>query len=323
MRTYPAPLRPFVEQVMRYHFEAEAAGRGGYSAGAGGKSITAASCERAAMMSLRAATCPTCQGTRVQTIDSPRRVIELECLRCFGEGEIPRRVETPPEAATTPCPCCKGSGRYRKRGSFVPGRKGRRWVDNAAFLAPCRGWFETRGGQRVWQTNPDHDPAHELAWCVRCRGAGWLPCAALPMGSDHRAGYAPSEDDSTSPVGAALVAMRQSGQHDSVLALEVAYGELGNYVRQRLGEPVELALWPLTRPGKLLMKRLRLVNGKRPHRALAGARQSTEPVMASMAAVAHTAATAALELALARHFVADDAAGGQTLRLSKRIQEAG
>jgi hypothetical protein len=324
MRTYPAPLRPYVEQVLRYHFEAEAAGRGGYAAGAGGKSITAASCERAAMLSLRAATCPTCQGTRVQTIVSPRRVIELECLRCCGEGEIARRVEPPPEAATTRCPGCNGSGRYRKQGSFVPDRRGKRhWVANAGFLSPCRGWFRTRGGERVWEANPGYDPAHELAWCVRCRGVGWLPCGVLPMsGADHRAGYSPSEEDTTSPVGAALALMRQGGQHESVLALELAYGELGNFVRQRLGEPVELALWPLTRPGKLLMARLRLPKGKRPHKALARVRHSTEPLMASMASVAHTAAVAALELALARHYAADEAAGGQTLRLSRRIQEA-
>lgn len=324
MRTYPAPLRPFVEQVLRYHFEAEAAGRGGYSAGAGGKSITAASCERAAMLSLRAATCPTCQGTRVQTIVSPRRVIELECLRCCGEGEIARRVEPPPEAATTRCPCCNGSGRYRKRGSFVPGRHGRDYVANAGYLSPCSGWFRMQSGQRVWQDNPDYDPHHELGWCTRCRGSGWLPCGVLPMsGTDHRAGYSPAEDDTTSPVGAALSRMRQDGQHESVLALEVAYGELGTYVRQRLGEPIELALWPLTRPGKVLMARLRLPQGKRPHRALAYARQSTEPLMASMAAVAHTAAVTALELAMARHFAADEVTGGQTLRLSKKIQEAG
>ncbi len=324
MRTYPASLRPFVEQVLRYHFEAEAAGRGGYSAGAGGKSITAASCERAAMLSLRAATCPRCQGTRVQTIDSPRRVIEIECLGCFGEGEIAKRVEPPPEAATTACPCCRGSGRYRKRGSFVRGRRGRRWVGNAGWLAPCRGWFATVAGQRVWHANPDYDPHHQLAWCVRCRGNGWLPCAALPMGgSEYRPAYAPSEDDSSSPVGAALLVMRQQGQHESVLALEVAYGELGNYVRQRLGEPVELALWPLTRPGKALLAQMRVPTGKRPHRALARARHSTEPLLASMAAVTQTAALAALELAVARHYEADAAAGGLTLRLSKRIQEAG
>lgn len=306
---------------MRHHFEAQAAGRGGYNAGPG-KSITAASCERAAMLSMRATTCPLCQGTRVQTIDTPRRVIEIECLRCFGEGEIARKVDPPPESSTRACPVCTGSGRYRKRGSFIPGREGRRWVDNLAYLAPCKGWFSRAGGQRVWRDNPDHDPAHELAWCVRCRGGGWLLCEALPAGSaDHRAGYSPEEDDSSSAVGAPLAVMRQIGQHESVLALEVAYGELGNYVRQRLGETVDLALWPLTRPGRLLLARLHLPEGKRPHRALAHARRSTEPVLASMAAVAQTAAVAALELALARHFAADASTGEQTLRLSRRIQE--
>lgn len=324
MRTYPASLRPFVEQVLRYHFEAEAAGRGGYSAGAGGKSITAASCERAAMLSLRAATCPTCQGTRRQTIDTPRRVIEIECWRCFGAGEISRRIDPPPEAATTACPWCRGSGRYRKRGSFVPGRKGRRWVDNAGYLAPCRGWFRTLQGVRVWQDNPHYDAAHELAWCVRCRGSGWLPCGVLPAaGSEHRAGYSPREEDTTSAVGAGLALMRRRGQQASVLVLELAYGEVGTYVRRRLGEPVELALWPHTRPGKALLQRLRLAKGTRPHRALARARESTEPVVATMAAMTQTAAVAVLELALARHFEADAETGGQTLRLSRRIQEAG
>jgi hypothetical protein len=323
MRTYPAPLRPFVEQALRYHFEAQAAGRGGYTAGPGGKSITAA-CERAALLSLRAATCPGCQGTRVQTIESCGRTIEIECVRCFGEGVIARRLEAPPEAATTACPICSGSGRYRKRGSFIPGRVGRRWVDNVGYLAPCRGWFAKVGKQRLWHENPDYDPQHELAWCVRCHGAGWLPCEAIPAGAaEYRAGYSPEDDDSSSAVGAPLAVMRQSGQSESVLALEVAYGELGNYVRQRLGEPVDLALWPLTRPGRILLARLRVPRGKRPHRALALARHSTEPVVASMAAVAHTAAVAALELALARHFAADAETGEQTLRLSRRLQETG
>jgi len=322
LRTYPAPLRPFVEQALRYHFEAQAAGRGGYSAGAGGKSITAASCERAAMLSLRAATCPRCQGTRVETIESPRRRIEIECLRCYGEGEISRKIEPPPEAATTPCPGCNGSGRYRKRGAFIRGRVGRRWVDNAGYLSPLRGWFRKVGGARVWHDNPAYDPAHELAWCVRCRGRGWLPCEALPAGgAEHRAGYSPDEDDSSSAVGAPLAVMRQSGQHDSVLALELAYGELGAFVRQRLGEPVALALWPLTKPGRLLLARLRVPTGKRPHRAMALARQSPEPMVATMASLAHTAAVAALELALARHYAADIETGGRTLRLSQRLQE--
>jgi hypothetical protein len=322
VKTYPAPLRPFVEQAMRYHFEAQAAGRGGYTVGTGGKSITAASCERAAMLSLRASKCPVCQGTRVQTIDSPRRVIEIDCLRCFGEGEIARKVDPAPEAATTACTVCNGSGRYRKRGSFLPGLHGRRWVDNAGYFAACRGWFAKLNGQRVWKENSDYDPHHELAWCTRCRGRGWLPCEALPAAaSDHRAGYSPDEEDSTSAVGAPLAIMRQSGHRESVLALEVAYGELGNYVRQRLGEPVALALWPLTRPGQALLVRLRLPKGKRPHRALALARHSTEPVIAAMAAIAHTTALAALELAFARHFEADEETGGQTLRLSRRIQE--
>lgn len=323
MRTYPAPLRPFVEQVLRYHFEAEAAGRGGYSAGAGGKSITAASCERAAMLALRAATCPECQGTRLQTIESGRRTVEIACLRCFGEGEIARKVEPPPEASTTACPCCRGSGRYRKRGSFTAGRGGtRRWVPNLAYLSPCRGWFTESMGRRVWVANPNYDPQHELGWCVRCRGRGYLPCEALPAGgAEERAGWSPEEDDSTSTVGAGLAVMRQAGQHDSVLALEVAYGELGTYVRQRLGEPMELALWPLTRPGKLLLARLRVPKGKRPHRALSRARESTEPVVASMASIAHTAALATLEMALARHFAADSITGGQTLKLSQRLQE--
>jgi hypothetical protein len=324
MRTYPAPLRPYVEQALRYHFEAQAAGRGGYSAGPGGKSITAASCERAAMLSLRAATCPTCQGTRIQTIDSPRRVIEIDCWRCCGEGEIARRIDPPPEAATTACPCCRGSGRYRKRGSFIPGRNGRRWVDNAGYDAPLRGWFAKVGGQRVWHDNPAYDPHHELAWCVRCRGRGWIACGVIPAGgSEHRAGYATSEDEATSPVGAVLSLMRRRGQHASVVVLELAYGEVGTYVRRRLGEPVELALWPFTRPGRLLLERLRVVKGTRPHRALARARESTEPVVASMVAGAQTAAVAVLELALARHFAVDEETGGQTLRLSQRIQETG
>lgn len=322
MRTYPAPLRPFVEQVLRYHFEASAAGRGGYSAGAGGKSITAASCERAAMLSLRASTCPACQGTKRTTIPSPKRVIEIECLRCFGQGEIARRMEPPPEAATRACPCCGGSGRYRKRGGFIPDRRGRRWVPNAAYSAPLRGWFTKSMGRRVWVDNRDYDPLHELAWCVRCRGDGYLPCEAMPAGgSEARAGWSPQEDDSSSTVGAGLAVMRQAGQHDSVLALEVAYGELGNFVRQRLGEPLELALWPLTRPGRLLLARLRVPKGKRPHRALSRARESTDPVVASMAAITHTAASATLELALARHFAADAITGGQTLKLSQRLQE--
>jgi hypothetical protein len=324
MRTYPAALRPFVEQALRYHFEKQVAGRGGYTAGPGGKSITAASCERAAMLSLRAATCPRCQGTRLETIKSGRRVLEIDCTHCFGEGEVARKIDPPPEAATRACPICSGSGRYRKRGSFVPGRQGRRWVDNVGYFAPLRGWFSTIAGQKVWQPNPDYDPHHELAWCVRCRGDGWLPCEALPAGTaEHRAGYSPDDDDSTSPVGAPLAIMRQSGQHESVLALEVAYGELGNYVRQRLGESVELALWPLTRPGRLLLARLRLPTGKRPHHALARARHSTEPIVASMAAVAQSTAMAALELALARHFAADAETGGQTLLLSQRIRETG
>jgi len=323
MRTYPAPLRPFVEQALRYHFEAQAAGRGGYAAGAGGKSITAASCERAAMLSLRAATCPRCQGTRVQTIPSPKRVIEIDCTHCCGEGEVARKIDPAPEAATRPCPICTGSGRYRKRGSFVPGLHGRRWVDNAGYFTPLRGWFTNVGGKRVWTDNPDYDPHHELAWCARCRGQGWLPCEAIPAGTtEQRAGYSPDDEDTTSPVGAPLALMRQTGQHQSVLALEVAYGELGTYVRQRLGEPVELALWPLTRPGRKLVERLALPRGKRPHRALALARHSTDVVVASMATVAHTAAIATLELALARHYAADAETGGQTLRLSQRIQEA-
>lgn len=322
MRTYPAALRPFVEQVLRYHFEAEAAGRGGYSAGAGGKSITAASCERAAMLSLRAATCPACQGTRVTTIPSPRKTIEIECLRCFGQGEISRKLEPPPEASTTACPCCCGSGRYRKRGGFIPGRASRRWVPNSAYSAPLRGWFTKSMGRRIWVENPDYDPQHELAWCVRCRGRGYLPCEAMPAGgSEERAGWSPQEDDSTSPVGAGLAVMRQAGQHASVLVLEVAYGELGNFVRQRLGEPMELALWPLTLPGQLLMARLRVPKGRRPQRALSRARESTEPVVASMASIAHTAAIATLEIALARHFTADSVTGGQTLKLSQRLQE--
>lgn len=324
MQTYPGTLRPFVEQAMRYHFEAQAAGRGGYSAGPGGKSITAASCERAAMLALRASTCPQCQGTRLETIHSHGRVIEVECSRCFGQGELSRRIEPPPEASTTACPACRGSGRYRKRGSFVPDRFGRRWVSNASYLAPCRGWFSTSRRQRVWQENPGYDPDHELAWCVGCRGRGWLPCEALPAGGEeHRAGYSPQDEDSTSAVGAGLAAMRLSGQHESVLALEVAYGELGNYVRQRLGEPVDLALWPLTRAGRRLLAQLRLPNGKRPHRALAQAMRSTEPLVATMVASARTAALSALELALARHFIADAETGGQTLRLSQRLQETG
>jgi hypothetical protein len=324
MRTYPGPLRPFVEQVLRYHFEAQAAGSGGYSVGAAGKSITAASCDRAAMLALRAATCPQCQGTRVETISSHGRVLEIECQRCFGEGEISRRTEASPEAATIACPCCRGSGRYRKRGAFIPDRHGRRWVTNTGYFAPCRGWFVTIGRQRVWHENPDYDPAHELAWCTRCRGRGWLACEAIPAGgSELRAGYSPRDEDSSSAVGAGLAVMRQVGQHESVLALEIAYGELGTYVRQRLGEPVDLALWPLTRAGRILLLELRLPKGQRPHRALAQARHSTEPLVASMVARAHTSALAALELALARHFAADAETGGQTLRLSQRIQETG
>lgn len=324
MRTYPAPLRPFVEQAMRYHFEAQAAGRGGYGVGTSGKSVTAASCERAAILSLRAATCPDCQGTRVETIESPRRTIEIECTRCFGAGEVARKMEPTPESATTACPICIGSGRYRKRGNFIPGRAGRRWVDNAGYLAACRGWFRRAGGQRIWTDNPEYDPQHELAWCVRCHGNGWLPCEAIPASSvAQRAGYSPEDDDSTSAVGAPLAVMRQSGQHESVLALEVAYGELGTYVRQRLGEPVDLALWPLTRPGRMLLARLRVPKGKRPHRAMALARLSEEPFIASMAAVAQRSAVAALELALAQHFAADAETGEHTLRLSRRIQETG
>lgn len=323
MRTYPSALRPFVEQALRYHFEAAAAGRGGYSAGSGGKSITAASCERAAMLSLRAATCPSCQGTRRTTIPSPRKLIEIECLRCFGQGEIDRRMEPPPEAATTACPGCRGSGRYRKRGSFIPDRRGRRWVENAAYLAPCRGWFTKQMGRKVWVENPSYDPSHELAWCVRCRGEGWLPCGVLPAGeSEHRAGWSPQEDDSTSAVGSGLAMMRQKKQHESVLALEIAYGEVGTFVRKRLEEPVELALWPLTSPGRQLLAHLHVPKGKRPHRALGRARESTDPLISSMAYFAHVAAVTVLELALARHFEADAATGSQTLRLSQRLQEA-
>lgn len=275
------------------------------------------------MLSLRATTCPTCQGTRRQTIDTPRRTIEIECWRCFGAGEISRRIDPPPEAATTACPWCRGSGRYRRRGSFVEDRHGRRWVPNAGYLAPCQGWFRTVAGRREWQPNPSYEPQHELAWCVRCRGAGWLPCGVLPAsGSHERAGYSPREEDTSSAVGAGLALMRRAGQQTSVLVLEVAYGEVGTYVRRRLGEPVELAIWPFTRPGRLLLERLQLARGTRPHRALARARASTEPVVASMAAVAQTAAVAALELALARHYEADAEGGGQTLRLARRLQEA-
>jgi hypothetical protein len=324
MQTYPAPLRPFVEQALRHHFEAQACGRAGYASGPG-HSITAASCERAALLSLRASTCPLCQGTRVQTLECSARVIEIECLRCFGSGEVVRKVEPLPEGSTRVCPVCSGgSGRYRKRGSFIPGRHGRRWVDNAAYRAPCQGWFKRVGKQRVWHVNPDYDPDHELGWCVRCRGKGWLPCEALPAGrAEHRAGYAPSEDDSSSAVGAPLALMRATGQLESVLALEVAYGELGNYCRQRLGESIDLALWPLTRPGRLLLARLALPRGKRPHRALSLCRHSSEPLVASMAAVAQNAAVSALELALARHFAADAGTGEHTLHLSQRLRETG
>jgi hypothetical protein len=324
MRTYPSSLRPFVEQVLRHHFEAEAAGRGSYSAGSGGKSITAASCERAAMLSLRAATCPDCQGTRRQTIETPKKVIEIECDRCFGEGEISRRIEPPAEASTTACSTCIGSGRYRKRGCFVPGREGRRWVDNAGFLDPCRGWFRKVAGRRVWHANPGYDPLHELAWCVRCRGRGWMPCGVLPAaGSDHHAGYSPTDDDTTSAVGVGLALMRGRGQQSSVLALELAYGEIGTYVRRRLGAPMEVALWPFTDPGRHLIERLRISKGTRPHRALARARESTETIVATMASMAQNAAVAVLEVAVARHFEADAETGGQTLRLSQRLQETG
>ncbi len=323
MRTYPSQLRPFVERVLCRYFEAELAGRGGYSAGVGGKSITAVACERAAQLSVRATTCPECQGTRTQTIQAPRRVIELECLGCCGEGEIRRKAEPEPEGATTACAVCRGSGRYRKRGGFLPGRSGRRWVDNAAYRDGCKGTFDRTGGERRWRPNPGYDPAHELAWCAACQGRGWLPCSAQPVPAPGlRAGYSPHEETASPVVGAALRLMRQRGQTDSCTVLEVAYGEVGRFVSRRLGEPVQLALWPFTRPGRLLIARLRLPTGARPHRALLAAQQSLEPVVASMAAVTQTAAVAVQELALARHFEADSETGSHTLRLSRRLKES-
>ncbi len=343
--TYPIELRPFLEVVLEQHFDS----LGGSSHPVGrGISVTEATRRRCNRGSIRATTCDECKGTKKQTIRTTKRDIEIPCPACFGAGEFGTHVK--PSVGV--CTKCNGGGRYRPEKVWAPTRlllrqmaerleaiKGDRTVDphrelgklyrlgkkrpllNVARRDNCPGQFRWVQGKRVWNDNPDHDPYHELAQCTACRGSGWDGgLDAQPIAPDEGGGAIPSWER-RSHVGDVLLELESSGAWEARTVLELAYGEVGRYVTKRLGEPRTLALWAATKPGSALMSHLMLPDNRRPHKALAQARASSDLVVATMVRAAETASVALLERAWTQLCAADGE--GDIRRLADRLSTKG
>ncbi|MDX1527039.1 MAG: hypothetical protein R3337_00340 [Gammaproteobacteria bacterium] len=213
----------------------------------------------------------------------------------------------------------------------------KRPLQNQAHNANTRYRMRYVQGRRRWNANPDFDPPlpfigptmFEPAECTSCRGTGWVGGLDAQPVSPAEGGGPPAVAEPTSEVGDVLIALEGHGTWESRTVLELAFGEVGRYVTRRLCEPRSVALWPVTKPGRALM-RLFCFGAGRPHKTLVGARESVDPTHQALVSTAELAAVGLLEVALAQLYVADQKAAakqgkphGPIQRRAERLFERG
>lgn len=281
---YPDHLRNAVGQVLRRHFQAE---RSWARLNSHIGSTTGAALERAGMRSLRMTPCPGCRGAKYHyeriSFGARKRakVVAMPCVRCDATGQIGRSVGVQKiREATKVCKKCSGSGKL-----YPP--------DMVMMVMP---WIR----------------------CCDCRGRGYIANLDAAHGPDSSCYFERSSEQSTSPVHRLLREMRVANRTQEAMILELAYGEVGGRVEKKLGAPITLALWPLTTPGKDLVRELRC-KAKTLHGDLLHAWNEGSVRQQTLASQANTAAIAGLETALCCLFAADRETGFAVRAMAERL----
>jgi hypothetical protein len=281
--TFPDALRPHVAQVLRHHYETSPSM---ITLGGSGISVTGAVIERASMLSMRMATCPTCLGSKTENITlTNKRVVSITCWRCHGDGEIGEIRKTKMQEQTVRCTSCKGTG---------------------TVVRP------------EYRKDKVHDP-HPLP-CEDCDAHGYRHMDTVICGTGEYPHSQPTPGEELSVATDALRYMREAGQERSLLVLSIAYGEVGRGVERQLDLPVALSLWPHTTHGRKLLDRLG-AKGQPPWETLHGCLGGdwTQTTLASMA---NTSAIALLEMGLSHLARADGETGGSITGAARRLKLA-
>jgi len=208
------------------------------------------------------------------------KVIALACARCDGTGEVGRAVGLRAvREATKRCAKCHGVGRL--------------YPSEMAKLV--MNWIR----------------------CFDCRGDGYVDNLTAAHNSEATC-YFDNSHETVSPVQRVLRAMRLENQTNEVMALELAYGEVGARIEKKHSGPITLALWPITGPGKELILELRC-KAKTLHGELLAVWNEGTVRQQTLASRANTAAIAGLENALCSLFAADKRLGFEIRTMAERL----
>ncbi len=280
---YPDHLRPAVGLVLRRHFDSE---RSWARMNSHIGSTTGAALERAGMRSIRMHECPSCKGAkfhyeRISFGNRKRaKVVAMPCVRCDATGQIGRSVGVQKIRETTKvCSKCSGCGKL-----YPP--------DMVLMVMP---WLR----------------------CYECRGRGYVDNLDAAHGTESSS-YFEYSYETVSPVQKLLRNLRLNNRSNEALAIELAYGEVGMRIEKKLAAQVTLALWPLTTPGKELIRELHC-KSKTLHGELLHAWNEGTMRQQTLASQANTAAIAGLETALCCLFEADRETGFKVRAMAERL----